>query len=100
GQKPQVSYSGYYGIKDIFAEYPMMNGPEFVALRKAAGKFDNTTDESDDVNINWQDLFYRTGMVTDHVLGVSGGTDQGSYNFGIGYYQEEAVVLPIILQDG
>ena len=92
GQKPQVSYSGYYGIKDIFAEYPMMNGPEFVALRKAAGMYDNAIDESDDVNVNWQDLFYRTGMVTDHVLGVSGGTDQGSYNFGIGYYQEEAVV--------
>jgi TonB-linked SusC/RagA family outer membrane protein len=92
GQKPQVSYSGYYGIKDIFAEYPMMNGPEFVALRKAAGQFDNAIDESDDVNTDWQDLFYRTGMVTDHVLGVSGGTDQGSYNFGIGYYQEEAVV--------
>lgn len=92
GQKAQVSYNGYYGIKDIFAKYPMMNGNEFVALRKAAGQFTNTIDESDDVNTDWQDLFYRTGMVTDHVLGVSGGTAQGSYNFGIGYYQEEAVV--------
>lgn len=64
GQKAQVTYNGYYGLRDIFAKYPMMNGPEFVALRKAAGKFTNAKDESDDVNTDWQDLFYRTGMVT------------------------------------
>jgi TonB-dependent SusC/RagA subfamily outer membrane receptor len=95
GQKPQVSYSGYYGIKDIFAEYPMMNGPEFVALRKAAGQFDNAIDESDDVNTDWQDLFYRTGMVTDHVLGVSGGTDQGSYTHIYQTNADKAMLHPL-----
>jgi TonB-linked SusC/RagA family outer membrane protein len=70
----------------------MMNGPEFVALRKAAGKFQNAKDESDDVNTDWQDLFYRTGMVTDHNLAVLGGTNKGNYNFSADYYQEEAVI--------
>lgn len=92
GQKAQVTYNGYYGLRDIFAKYPMMNGPEFVALRKAAGKFTNAKDESDDVNTDWQDLFYRTGMVTDHNIGVFGGTNQGNYNFSVDYYGEEAVV--------
>ncbi len=32
GQKAQVSYSSYVGMKNVFAEFPMMNGPEFVAF--------------------------------------------------------------------
>ncbi len=92
GQKPRISYNSYVGIKKVFAEYPMMNGPEFVALRKAAGLYTNGADESDSVNTDWQALLYRTAIVTNHELSVSGGTEQGSYNFGVGYYHDEAVI--------
>ena len=71
----------------------MMQGPEFVALRAAAGMFPiNGLDESNSVNTDWQDLFYRTGIVTNHDLGVSGGTKTGNYKFDLGYYKDEAVV--------
>ena len=30
--------------------------------------------------------------MTSHDLGVSGGTEKGNYNFGIGYYLDEAVL--------
>jgi TonB-dependent starch-binding outer membrane protein SusC len=92
GQEAQVSYNSFYGVKNVFAKYPMMDGPEFVALRKAAGQFTNALDESDEVNTDWQDLLYKKGMVTSHDLGVSGGTGNGSYNFNAGYYEEEGVV--------
>ena len=92
GQKTQVTYNAYHGMKKIFAEYPMMDGPEFIALRSAAGIYTNGVDESDDVNINWQDLFFKTGIVTSHNLGISSGTGQGSYSFGVGYYRDEAVI--------
>ncbi len=93
GQKAQVTYSGYYGLKKLFAPYPMMESSEFIALREAAGIYEtNGADESNDVNTNWQDLFYRNGSVNSHDLSISGGTEVGSYNFGVGYYNEEAVV--------
>ncbi len=92
GQKARVSYNGYYGMKNIFAKYPMMDGPEFIALRKAAGLYTNGVDESDEVNIDWQDLLYRTAVVTSHDVSVSGGTDKGNYNFGVGYDKDEAVL--------
>lgn len=92
GQKAQVNYNGFYGAKTLFAEYPMMNGPEFVALREAAGIYDNALDESNDVNTDWQDLLYRTGTITSHDVGVSGGTEQGNYNFSVGYFQDQGVV--------
>jgi TonB-dependent starch-binding outer membrane protein SusC len=93
GQKAQFTYDGYYGLKSVFAQYPMMNGPEFRALRTAAAIYPiDGADESDAYNTNWQDLFYRTGVVTSHDLGVSGGSLKGNYTFGVGYYKDEAVI--------
>ena len=56
------------------------------------GQYTNGVDEADDVNTNWQDLFYKDGMVTSHDLGVTGGTAKGNYSFGAGYYRDEAVL--------
>lgn len=92
GQQAQFTYSSYVGLKKVFAQYPMMDGPEFVALRAARGQYTNGVDEADNVNINWQDLFYKNGIVTSHDLGVLGGTPKGNYSFGAGYYRDEAVV--------
>jgi len=91
GQKAKISYNGYYGIKNAI-KYPMMNGPEFVALREAAGQYSNGEDESNDTSTDWQDMFYRTAKVTSHDISVSGGTETGSYNFGGGYYLDQAVI--------
>lgn len=92
GLKPQLSYNGYYGIKNTI-KYPMMNGPEYVELRALAGKnLVNGLDESNEIDTDWQDLFYRPGKVTSHDIGVSGGTDKGSYKFGVSYFNDEAVV--------
>ncbi len=92
GQPATLSYSGYHGISDIFSKYPMMDGPEFVKMRQLAGQYENGPDEFNDVNIDWQDLFYQTGMITSHDIGLAGGTSHGTYNFGLGYYGQEGVV--------
>ncbi len=92
GRKPRISYNGYHGAQKAFAKYPMMNGPEFVALRAAAGMFANGQDESNEINTDWQDLFYKTGQVSDHNISVSGGTDGGNYNFGGGYHINQGVI--------
>lgn len=90
--KARINYSGYYGVQKVFAKYPMMNGPEFVALRTAANQYTNGQDESNEIDTDWQDLFYQTGVVTDHNISLSGGTETGSYNFGAGYYLNEGVI--------
>jgi len=92
GQKPQVTYSGFVGVKTLFAKYPMMNGPEFVALRKAAGIYTNSLDEADNVDVDWQDLLYRTGIQNNQNVGLNGGTETGRYNFNAGYYKEQGVI--------
>lgn len=97
-RKPRISYNGYHGIQNIFAKYPMMDGPQFVAYRKAANstpraqQYLNGQDEADSINTDWQDLLYRTGFVTDHSISLSGGSETGSYNFGGGYYHNQGVI--------
>jgi len=96
GQKAELTYNGYYGQKNP-VKFPMMNATEFHALRTAAKLYTaNSNDETDDANTDWQDLFYRTGIVTNHDLAVSGGNEKGSYKFGVNYYNDQS---PIPLQD-
>ncbi|HNU78978.1 MAG TPA: TonB-dependent receptor plug domain-containing protein, partial [Prolixibacteraceae bacterium] len=83
GQKAKVTYNGNYGVNKIFAKYPMMNGPELAAIRKIAQRYSNGPDEFDDVNIDWQDLFFRDGFQTSHDVTLAGGTTNGRYSFGV-----------------
>jgi TonB-linked SusC/RagA family outer membrane protein len=97
-KKPRIAYNGYYGIQNIFAKYPMMDGPQFVAYRKTANstpraqQYLNGQDEADSINTDWQDLLYQTGFVTDHNISLSGGTETGNYNFGGGYYLNQGII--------
>lgn len=98
GQKAHITYNGYTGIKKVWGQYPMMSGPEYAALRKANNAAPgstlryNTIDENDSTNTNWQDLLYQNGFVTNHDLGISGGTDKGSYSVGFTYFKDQAVI--------
>ena len=70
----------------------MMNGSKFAEMRKLAGKFENSVDESDDVDTDWQDLMLRDGYVNSHDVSVSGGTNGGGYSFGAAYYKDQGVI--------
>lgn len=93
GQKARVSYNGYYGPKKVFAKYPLMSGPDMVKLRKLNIPYTSYgLDEAEDVNTDWQDLMYQTGTMMSHDVGLTGGTDNGSYSFGAGYLLDQAVI--------
>lgn len=92
GQKARVTYNGRQSVNTVFAKFPMMDGPEFTALRAASKRYTNGPDEFDNINTDWQDLFYRNGYQTDHNIGLSGGTAKGSYSFNVGYLQDQGVI--------
>jgi TonB-linked SusC/RagA family outer membrane protein len=115
GMKPRVTYSGYAGFTKWAGEYPMMNGPQYLQLKKWATYIGNpgVYTGPDDPNLlngslialapeerqgialgrstDWQKLVYRTGISTNHQLSVSGGTDVTQYALGGGYYDEKGV---------
>lgn len=96
GTPAKVSYNAYVGFKTLFHRFPMMNGKEYAKMREYAqwntGGYQNSVDESNDMNTDWQDMFYRTGITHSHDVSIAGGTKGGSYSFGAGYYHDEAVI--------
>ena len=92
GAPAKVTYNGYVSFKKVFHKYPMMDGPTFTKFRQYAGKYQNSLDEDDNINTDWQDLYYKTGVGHNHDVSVAGGTNGGSYSFGAGYYHDESVV--------
>ena len=96
GQKAKVTYNAYYGMKTLYHRYPMMNGDEFLEmfnLAKANGSYQGLgIDEVEGANTDWQDLMFKNGMVINHDIGISGGTETGSYNFGAGYFKDESLM--------
>ena len=95
GQKATVTYNAYYGVKDLYSKFDMMDGPTYSKMRKyanVAAYVNNGSDEFDNVNTDWQDLFFKTGSVNSHDVGISGGTSDGAYAFGLGYYNDKGVV--------
>jgi TonB-dependent starch-binding outer membrane protein SusC len=92
GQKAKITYNGRQSVNKIFSKYPMMDGPEFVALRAASGRYSNGPDEFDNVNTDWQDLFFRNGSQMSHDMGLNGGTSNGSYSFGLGFLKDQGVI--------
>lgn len=43
-------------------------------------------------NTDYQSMFYRTGMITNTDLGISGGSLNTTYRFNANYYNEEGVI--------
>ncbi|MBO9586594.1 MAG: TonB-dependent receptor [Flavobacterium sp.] len=91
-QKATFTYNGFSGIKQAWSKYPMMDGQKFAALRDYAGLYADGVDEKRNVNTDWQDSLYGSGEMISHDISVSGGTETGAYNAGLGYYKEESVL--------
>jgi TonB-linked SusC/RagA family outer membrane protein len=111
--KPVFTYSGYVGSSRLTREFPVMNAEEFTNLKKWAniianpGKYTGLDDpqfltngifdpaEVEGIktgrNTDWQSLIYKTGIITDHQLGVTGGTDQTQYAISGGYFNQTGI---------
>ena len=111
--KAKVSYSAYVGFTKSRGEYPIMNAKQFELLKKWAringnpGTYTGLDDPKllsdgffapEEVqgiqmgrNTDWQKLTYKTGFMTNHLLGVSGGTENTQYAISGGYHKETGI---------
>lgn len=99
GQKATITYNTYYATKEVFAKFPMMNAAQLIQLRADVASINGGTplyglagDEYLGNDTDWQDELYGTGLQTAHDISVQGGTENGSYNVGMGYFKETSVV--------
>ncbi len=111
--KPVFTYNGYYGNTWLTDEFPIMNSAEFTDLKKWAnitanpGLYTGLDDPKfltngvfapEEVqglkigrNTDWQKLIYKTGTITDHQLGISGGTEFTQYAISGGFFDQSGI---------
>ncbi len=114
--KASISYSGYAGATRPIGQWKMMDAQEFGLFKKWAKINGNITNGvpdytgPDDPNLvkeftseeldilksgskgtDWQDLVTTTGILTNHQIGITGGSEQTQYAISGSYYRETGI---------
>jgi TonB-linked SusC/RagA family outer membrane protein len=78
---PSISYNTYVGAQSVPKRLPLMNAAQFrEAITLAyANNGEPAPPLSENVDTDWQDAMFKTGLITDHNLTVSGGGENASY---------------------
>ncbi len=99
-----VSWVQPYGIPEVmdaqqYTNYKNMaaaNNPAVNSTNPAAAgytKFALATDANGKtINTDWSDYIYQTGFSHDHNVNVSGGSDNTTYYFSVGYSDQEGIL--------
>jgi len=106
--KTQVSYSSQYGLTTATRLVDMMNGPEYAAMKREARRssWDGTIPADIDVffdpveleslaegrSVDYLDLVLGSGYQTNHQIGVSGGSENTTFNTSLGYFKEQGII--------
>ncbi|MFC4096182.1 SusC/RagA family TonB-linked outer membrane protein [Euzebyella saccharophila] len=115
--KTQVRYSSQYGITSASRLVDMMNGSEYAAMKREARRekivdgervaaWDGDIPVETDVfldpvelesidqgrSTDYLDLVLGSGYQTNHQLGVSGGSENTTFNSSIGYFKEQGII--------
>jgi TonB-linked SusC/RagA family outer membrane protein len=98
--KTQIYYDGYYGVSSAVGKYDVMNGKEYDALRTeataAGAAYGPTPDEAANLaagkEVDWQDEMYKTGFITNHLIGAMGGNENTKVNLSAGYFKQTTVI--------
>lgn len=89
----RVTLNSYYGVTTVARKYDMFNAEEYATMRDAAGFTEGYQPEEIEGmalgrNTDWQELMYENGIITNHNIGISGGSENGRYAVSGGYYKE------------
>nr|WP_199157750.1 TonB-dependent receptor [Pedobacter sp. ASV2] len=93
-----INYNGSVGIQKVTNQVEMANASEYATavneayslqIPPAAPLFANTNLGE---GTNWYDQILRTAAVTNHQLSISGGTEKSTYNFSLGYLDQDGIV--------
>jgi TonB-linked SusC/RagA family outer membrane protein len=94
--KAIVDYNGFVGFQKVTNQVKMANAKEYATmvneLSNINGK-ENILDPSQfGEGTDWYDQILRTAKVTNHQLSISGGGEKSTYNFSLGYLDQDGVV--------
>lgn len=103
-EKTKVSYDGSIGWQTLRKKYDVLNGREFAELYNEAlydgkpegGKYQYLSQEEIDAigeGTDWQDAGYRSALITNHQVSVSGGSEKTRYVVSGNFYKQDGILI-------
>ncbi|MBC6109619.1 SusC/RagA family TonB-linked outer membrane protein [Pedobacter fastidiosus] len=94
---PVITYNGSVGFKAVTNQVEMANATEYATIinelsasNGANPLFANPA--SFGTGTNWYNQAFRNALQTNHQISVNGGTEKTTYNFSLGYTNEDGIV--------
>jgi len=89
--KATFSLSTEYGVQNVAKKIDLLSGRQFAQLYEEI--FPGTYNNLDRLpNTDWQKEVFRTNVpIQNHQFSASGGSDAGTYYFGLGYFKQEGI---------
>ena len=100
--KVNVTYDVNVGWTAPYRLYELMNAQEYVDTKNLArananalapAYFIQKTSDGKDIDTDWNDYVYQTGYQQNHNLSVSGGSATTTYYLGVGYSDNEGMLI-------
>ena len=96
GNKAVVTYNGSVGYQKITNQVKMADAFEYATMFNELARFSNSTTLLDSsqfgTGTNWFNQTLQNALITNHQIGVSGGSDKSSYNFSLGYLDQQGIL--------
>lgn len=104
--KLRITLDSYVGMSEVTKRLSLLNTQQFqqyaIAYRgsnvpRLLAPWANTpiyqgaTQTYAQTNTNWQDAYFKTGMITQHNIGLSGGNDISRFYASLGYFDQTGI---------
>ncbi len=95
-KKPVVTYNGFVGWQKATNQPAMSDAYQYAILFNELNRLTGSTSMLDSskfgAGTNWFDQTLRNAIITNHQVSVNGGSENSTYNFSLGYLEQQGLL--------
>ena len=90
----QLSFNTYVGAQTVTKKYDVLNTQQYLQYAKDLGSdLTARAAEFGNINTNWQDEIFQTGLMKDYNLSFSNGTESSTSRYSAEYMKQEGSII-------
>ena len=92
-----INYNGTVGLQSVTNQVKMTDASEYAAAVNEAYKINGAANPlfantNLGAGTDWYDQVLRTAMINNHQVSVNGASEKSSYNFSLGYVNQDGII--------
>jgi len=96
---PKINFNTQWGVSSAWKKLDLLNASQYVDLLKDFAATTNSalpakfsTSDVTTTRNDWQKEIFRSALVSQNDINISGGSEKVTYNFSLGYMNQQAIV--------